>query len=73
MATFLTVRQICGRLNISRATFYRLVADGLFPKPVKVRPGSRNVRGLESDVAAYIDRQVAASRTPQRSSVVKPT
>lgn len=59
---FLTVRQMCERLGVSRATFYRLVADGLIKKPVPVRPGSRNVRGLASDVDSYIAQQVAAAR-----------
>jgi excisionase family DNA binding protein len=62
VATFLTVKQMCERLGVSRATYYRLVADGLIKKPVPVRPGSRNVRGLDSDVTEYIERQVAAAR-----------
>jgi len=58
---------MCERLGVSRATFYRLVSDGDFPKPVPVRPGSRNVRGLESDVAAYIERQIAAARPQEHA------
>ena len=59
---FLTVREICVRLSICRATYYRLVAEGELPKPIPVRPRSRNVRGLSSDVDEYIARQASTVR-----------
>ncbi|MCY4528256.1 MAG: AlpA family transcriptional regulator [Chloroflexi bacterium] len=46
--------------GVSRASIYRLMQQGVFPRPVKV--GSTAVRWKESDIAAWIDsRPVAAS------------
>ena len=45
---------------MSRASIYRLMQQGDFPRPVKI--GSTAVRWKESDVAAWIDsRPVATS------------
>ena len=46
--------------GMSRASIYRLMQQGDFPRPVKV--GSTAVRWKESDIAAWIDsRPVATS------------
>lgn len=48
------------RTGYSRAHIYDLEARGLFPKRIKL--GARSVGFLESDIDAWIDERVAASR-----------
>jgi prophage regulatory protein len=45
------------RMNISERTLYRYVADGTFPKPVKIGPLSRWV---ESEVDQWLEERLAA-------------
>ncbi|MEM8549795.1 MAG: helix-turn-helix domain-containing protein [Verrucomicrobiota bacterium] len=47
------------RLGISRRSLYRLIADGLLPKPFRERGKSRL---LESDINAYLER-IRSSRS----------
>ncbi|MGY4828190.1 helix-turn-helix transcriptional regulator [Sphaerotilaceae bacterium SBD11-9] len=46
--------QRCGLLSVSEATFDRMVANGAFPKPVKVGP--RLVRWKATDIRDWLDR-----------------
>lgn len=46
--------------GLSRSSIYLRIAEGSFPKPVAL--GRRAVGWLESEVAAWIDEQVATSR-----------
>ena len=53
-------RQVEDMTGMSRASIYRLMHKGEFPRPVKV--GSTAVRWKESDIAAWIEsRPVATS------------
>jgi prophage regulatory protein len=45
------------RMNISERTLYRYVADGTFPKPVKIGPLSRWV---EAEVDHWLEERLAA-------------
>lgn len=37
--TYLTDKQVAERYNVGRATAWRWVQDGDFPKPIKLSPG----------------------------------
>ena len=54
----LTARDVCERAALSRATLYRLVAAGRFPKPLKV--GSQAVRWRADEIAEHIEKLSAA-------------
>lgn len=57
----LRLREVLDRASLSKATVYRKIASGEFPKPVSV--GRQSVRWRESDVAGWI-----AALTPQAAS-----
>jgi prophage regulatory protein len=46
--------------GLSRSSIYMRVADGQFPKPIKL--GARAVGWLESDVDAWLSRQIERSQ-----------
>lgn len=48
------------RTGLSRTTIYKRIADGTFPKPIKI--GVRAVGWLESDIDAFIEGLVKNSR-----------
>ena len=50
-------KAVCARISLSRSTLDQLVADGKFPKPIRITP--RRLAYRESDVNAWIE-QVAA-------------
>jgi prophage regulatory protein len=46
------------RTTIRRATIYRLIKDGSFPRPVKI--GRRIIGWVEEEIDLYIESRVAA-------------
>lgn len=46
--------------GLPKSSIYALMAKGAFPKPIKI--GARAVGWLESDIDAWIEAQVSASR-----------
>lgn len=50
--TLLTIRECTTMLRISNTTFYRRIADGSFPRPIKVGGLSR---WSESEIFAAIE------------------
>jgi len=48
----LTIREVAKRLCLSTRAVYRLIADGVLPRPVKLGGASRF---YESDVQAYLE------------------
>jgi prophage regulatory protein len=48
------------RTGLSRSGIYELLANGEFPKPIKL--GSRSVGWLETEIAAWIQQRVQTSR-----------
>lgn len=48
------------RTGLSRSTIYLRVSDGTFPRPISL--GARAVGWLDSDVTAWVEARVAASR-----------
>lgn len=62
-AIFLGTKEVCAVLRLARATLYRLISTGLFPKPVKV--GNRRNGWLRSDIETFIANQIAAREVMQ--------
>ena len=59
-ARVLRLPRVQARTGLSRSTIYARVANGTFPKPVRL--GARAVDWIESEVDAWIREQIAASR-----------
>ena len=53
-------QQVQARTGLSRSTIYMAIAGGTFPRPVKL--GARAVGWLESEIDAWLDSRVEASR-----------
>ncbi len=53
---------VCSRVGYSRSSIYSRVADGSFPKPVRL--GARAIGWLESDIDEWIASRVEESRKP---------
>jgi prophage regulatory protein len=66
---FLTQHQVIDRVQLSRATIYKMVREGTFPRSHKV--GTYSIRWLESDIdgfmAAVIDDRPWGSAGEARS------
>ncbi|MGA8090645.1 MAG: AlpA family transcriptional regulator [Terracidiphilus sp.] len=56
---FLRLSEVRSRVPYSRATIYRLIAAGQFPRPYSL--GARAVAWLESEIHTWIDSRVAAN------------
>ena len=52
MSQLLTLKQVCARVALSRASVYRRLREGGFPEPVRV--GVRAVRWHATDVDAWV-------------------
>lgn len=59
--TVLRRKQVETRTGLSRATIYRYMAGGTFPKPINLGSG-RAVGWIESEITAYLTAQVERSR-----------
>jgi prophage regulatory protein len=61
----LRLREVLARIPLKRSTIYARVAAGTFPKPVPL--GSPHaVAWLESEIDAWISRQIRVARSEQR-------
>ncbi len=66
MATkILKLPAVCERTALSRSSVYLKIADGTFPRPIKLG-GSRAVGWVESEIQEWIEKQVAAARGTAR-------
>jgi prophage regulatory protein len=61
--SILRLPQVKVRTALSRATIYKYIAAGWFPRAVRLGP--RAVGWLASDIDSWIDKRVAASRPPR--------
>ncbi len=59
-ARVLRITQVQARTGLSRSSIYVRVANGSFPKPIRL--GARAIGWIESEVDAWIREQIAASR-----------
>jgi prophage regulatory protein len=58
---FLRLTEVRNRVPFGRATIYRKIAEGKFPKPYDMG-GGRAVAWLESDIDAWIAARVEAGQ-----------
>lgn len=56
---FITPKQACERIALSRATLDRMVAAGTFPKPIRLT--ERRLAFNEADVDAWIAEKLQAA------------
>ena len=61
MISMLRRPEVEARTGLSRSTIYLKVAQGSFPRPVSLGP--RAVGWVASEVEAWLEQQVAASRS----------
>lgn len=59
-------RETVTRTGYSRATLYRKVADGTFPKPVKLGPGA--VGWVEAEIDEWISARIAERDSTERAA-----
>lgn len=59
-ARFLRLSEVRRRVPYGRASIYRLIAAGQFPRPYSL--GARAVAWLESDIDAWIETRVKAGQ-----------
>jgi prophage regulatory protein len=59
--TILRLPQIKARTGLSRSTIYLRIAQGSFPRPIRLG-GPRAVGWIEAHVASWIANQIEASR-----------
>lgn len=62
---FLRLRQVLELTGFSRAQLYRLMARGEFPRQISLTTGGRSVCWNSTDVQAWQDQRIAASRAEQ--------
>ena len=60
--TILRLPDVRATTGLSRSTIYLRVAEGSFPKPVRL--GSRAVGWLEVEIQDWLQRRIEASRNP---------
>jgi len=64
MATkILRLPEVKASVGLSRSTIYLRIEEGSFPKPISL--GARAVGWLESDIEAWVSKQVDLSRRPR--------
>jgi prophage regulatory protein len=54
-ARILNIREVCALNSLSRASIYRGVAAGTFPRPVRLTSAGRRVGWRSEDVQAWMD------------------
>ncbi|MFO1320317.1 MAG: AlpA family transcriptional regulator [Burkholderiales bacterium] len=59
-SVILRLTQVMARTGLARSTLYERIKDGAFPAQISL--GARAVGWLESDIEAWIARQVDISR-----------
>ena len=58
--SIIRLKQLAGRVGLSRSTIYSRVAEGTFPKPISL--GLRSVGWIEAEVDAWLRERLNASR-----------
>ncbi|EOD8954713.1 TPA: AlpA family transcriptional regulator [Klebsiella aerogenes] len=51
---------VLSRTGYSKSWIYKLIAQGNFPKPIKI--GSRSIAFIESEIDEWINQRIAESR-----------
>ncbi|VXD08620.1 Dipicolinate synthase [Enterobacterales bacterium 8AC] len=58
--TLIRMSETMRRTGYGKAWLYKLIAQGRFPKPVKI--GSRSIAFIETEVDTWINQRIAESR-----------
>ncbi|CNI10907.1 MULTISPECIES: helix-turn-helix transcriptional regulator [Yersinia] len=58
--TLIRMNEAMRRTGYGKAWIYRLISEGLFPKPVKI--GTRSIAFVESEIDEWINQRIAESR-----------
>jgi prophage regulatory protein len=58
--SLIRLSEVLRRIQLSKAWVYKLIAQGKFPKPVKI--GSRAIAFVESEVDDWINQRIEESR-----------
>jgi prophage regulatory protein len=58
--SILRLKDVVRRIGLSRSTIYQRISEGTFPKPISL--GDRAIGWLESEIDAWLHRQIEASR-----------
>lgn len=61
MHKFLRISKVMERVPYSRATIYRKIAAGEFPRPYDLGSSGHAVAWLESDIDYWISQRIAAA------------
>lgn len=61
--SFLRLTEVKARTGLSRSTIYLRIAEGTFPKPVRI--GGRAVAWLSTEISEWIKNCVEQSRSVQ--------
>jgi prophage regulatory protein len=64
----LRIRDVVDITALKRSAIYKAVAEGRFPKPIFLAPGTRAVGWLASEIAAHQKRCVAERDRPARNA-----
>ena len=62
--SILRLPAVKARTGLSRSTIYLRISEGNFPKPVSL--GGRAVGWVESDIQAWLQQQIDATRKNER-------
>ncbi|GAC1607373.1 MAG: hypothetical protein NVS3B3_10110 [Aquirhabdus sp.] len=58
----LRLREVCQKIGVGRSTIYFWIANGSFPKPLKLSPTSNGAVGwLASDIDQWLETRSASS------------
>jgi prophage regulatory protein len=57
----LRLNQVTKMLGLSKSTIYNKIANGTFPKPINL--GGQSVAWIESEINAWVEDRIAASRS----------
>ena len=68
--TILRLPAVKTRTALSRSSIYKLVAAGIFPRPIRLGP--RSVGWIEAEVDDWLDSRVAESRKTPSSAIGHP-
>lgn len=61
---FMRLKEVIARTGLSRSTIYLMVADGRFPRQVRLG-GSRSVAWIEAEVEGWMRERIEASRSTE--------
>lgn len=66
MESFLRIKTVTDKTGLSKNTIYNRIRDGQFPTPVAIGP--KAVAWLESEVSAWIQKQIDHSRSHKNAA-----